>query len=70
MNDLRVFYCRLCTHVWILPNLPIELGNKVVLIDVVVMIGLMDYNILLRHDYIYVMNILVSSTLSIHDITT
>lgn len=44
-----------------MPNLPIELGDKTILIDVTVMTGPVDYKILLGHDYIYAMNVVVSS---------
>jgi hypothetical protein len=59
MNELRDFDGRLCSPLGILPNIPIELGGKMVLINVVVMDGLMDYNILLGHDFIYAMIIVV-----------
>ena len=45
----------------ILPNLPISLGGKTIYIDVVVVQGPLDFNILLGRDYVYVMGALVSS---------
>jgi hypothetical protein len=61
MIELRAFDGRLCSPLGILPNLPIELGGKMILINVVVMNGTVDYNILLGHDFIYSMNFVVSS---------
>jgi hypothetical protein len=55
MNELRDFDGRLYSPLGILSNIPIELGGKMVLINVVVMDGLKDYNILLGHDFIYAM---------------
>jgi len=57
MTELWPFDGLLCPPYGIFPNLPIELGNKIVFINVVVMIGLMNYNIVLGHDYIYAMNV-------------
>jgi hypothetical protein len=63
MTELRAFDGRIISPLGILPNLPIELGGKMVLINVVVMDSLVDYNILLGHDFIYVMSFVVSSLL-------
>jgi len=59
--ELRALDGRICSPLGILPNIPIKVGGKMILINVVVMIGLMDYNILLGHDFIYSMNVVVSS---------
>lgn len=61
MTEWRAFYGRLCHPAGIVPNLPIELGGKMVLINIIVMTSLMDYNILLTRDYIYDMNAVVVS---------
>jgi hypothetical protein len=61
MTELISFDGRLCSPLWILPNLLIEMGGKIVLINVVVVDGLVDYNILLGCDFIYAMSVLVSS---------
>jgi hypothetical protein len=61
ITKLRAFDGRLFPPLCILPNLPIELGSKTFLINVVAMTSLVDYNILLGCDYIYSMNFLVSS---------
>ena len=45
----------------ILPKLPIILGGKIVYIDVMVVQGPLDFNLLLGRDYVYVMRALVSS---------
>ena len=54
MTQLRAFNGRLCNPAGIVPNLPIELDGKTVLINVTVMTGLVDYNILLGRDYTYI----------------
>ena len=61
MNELRAFDGRHCSPLGILPNFPIELGGKMVLINVVVMDGPIDCNILMGHDFIYAMSVVVSS---------
>ena len=45
----------------ILPQLPITLGGKTVYIDMMVVQGPLDFNLLLGRDYVYVMGDLVSS---------
>ena len=45
----------------ILPNLPITLRRKTVYLNVMVVQGPLDYNLLLGHDYIYSMGAIVSS---------
>jgi hypothetical protein len=42
MTELIAFYGRIYSPLGILPNLPIELGCKTILINVVVMNGLVD----------------------------
>jgi hypothetical protein len=61
MTEFRAFDGRLYLPLGILPNLPIELGGKTILINVAIMTGLVDYNILIGHDFIYAMNVVVSS---------
>jgi hypothetical protein len=46
-------------YLGILPQLPISLGGKSVLANVIVVQGPLDFNMLLRHDYIYAMNVVV-----------
>ena len=45
----------------ILPNVPITLRRKIVYMNVMVVQGPLDYNLLLRRDYIYNMGAIVSS---------
>jgi hypothetical protein len=61
MNELRAFDGQIYSPLGILPNIPIELGGKMVFINVAVMDGLVDYNILLGCDFIYAMSSVVSS---------
>ena len=43
------------------PKLPINLGGKIVYIDVMLVQGPLDFNLLIGHDYVYVMGDLISS---------
>ena len=45
----------------VLPQFPITLGGNIILINMVVVDHPVDFNILLGHDYVYVMNVVVSS---------
>jgi len=45
----------------ILPYFPITLGGKIVFLDVMVVPGPLDYNLLLGHDYVYDMGAIVST---------
>ena len=45
----------------VLPQLPITLGGKTVLIDMMVVDSPLDFNMLLGRDYVYAMNVVVSS---------
>ena len=45
----------------ILPKFPITLGGKIVYIDMMVVQGPLDFNLILVHDYVYVMGAPVSS---------
>jgi hypothetical protein len=58
--ELIAFNGRLSNPIWIVPNILIELGNKTIVINVIVMIDLVDYNIHLGHDYINSMNAMMS----------
>jgi hypothetical protein len=48
-------------YLGVLPQLPISLGGKTVLVDVIVVQGPLDFNMLLEHDYVYAMNVVVST---------
>ena len=45
----------------VLPQLPISLGGKTVCIDVMVVRGPLDFNLLLGRDYVYAMEVVVST---------
>jgi hypothetical protein len=45
----------------ILPQFPITLGEKTVLVDMLVVPGHLDFNMIFRCDYVYVMNVVVST---------
>jgi hypothetical protein len=47
-------------YLGVLPQFPISLGGKIVHVDVIVVQGSLDFNIPLRHDYVYATNIVVS----------
>jgi hypothetical protein len=50
-------------YLGILPQFPISLDGNTVLVDVIVLQGLLDFNILLGRDYVYAMNVVVSMLL-------
>jgi hypothetical protein len=45
----------------ILPQLPITLGGKIICIDVMVIQGLLDFNLVIGWDYVYAMKVVVST---------
>ena len=48
-------------YLGVLPQLPISFGGKTVLVDVIVVQGSLDFNMILGRDYVYVMNDMVST---------
>jgi hypothetical protein len=48
-------------YLGVLPQYPISLGGNIVLVDVIVVQGPLDFNMLLGHDYVYAMNVVVST---------
>jgi hypothetical protein len=46
-------------YLGVLPQLPISLGGKTVIVDVIVVEGPLDFNMLLGHDYVYAINTVV-----------
>jgi hypothetical protein len=48
-------------YLGVLPQLPISLGGKTVLVDFIVVQGPLYFNMLLGRDYVYVMNVVVST---------
>jgi hypothetical protein len=61
LHEILAFDRRPSEYLGVLPQLPISLGGNVVLIDVIVVEGLLDFNMILRRDYVYVMNVVVST---------
>jgi hypothetical protein len=60
-HELLDFDRRLSEYLGILPRFPILLGGKTILVDVIVVQVLIDFNMLLERDYVYSMNIVVST---------
>ena len=49
----------------ILPRLPITLERKILCIDVMVVQGPLDFNLLLGRDYVYAMKVIISTLLCV-----
>jgi hypothetical protein len=47
-------------YLGILPQFPITLGGNTIMVDMIVVNGPLDFNMLLGHDYVYAMNVVVS----------
>ena len=60
-QNLLTFNRRTSQPLGILPRLPVTLGGKIVHMDVMVVLGPLDFNLLLGRDYTYAMGALVSS---------
>jgi hypothetical protein len=60
-HELLAFDRRLSECLGVLPQLPILLGGKIFLVDVIVLQGSLDFNMLLVCDYVYAMNVVVST---------
>jgi hypothetical protein len=60
-HNLLVFNRISSEPLGILPQLPITLGGKVVYIDIMVVQGPLDFNLLLGQDYVYAMKVSVST---------
>ena len=60
-HDLLAFDRRPSEYLGILPQLPISLSGKTFLVNVIVVQGPLDFNMLLERDYVYAMNALVST---------
>jgi hypothetical protein len=61
LHELFHFDRRPSEYLGILPQFPISLGGNIVLVDVVVVQGPLDFNMILRHYYVYAMNVVVST---------
>jgi hypothetical protein len=48
-------------YLGVLPQFPISLGGNIAHVDVIVVQGSLDFNMILRHDYVYAMNVVVST---------
>jgi hypothetical protein len=59
-HELLAFDRRPSEYLGVLLKLPISLGGKNFLFDVIVVQGSLDFNMLLRCDYVYAMNAVVS----------
>jgi hypothetical protein len=59
-HELLAFDRRPSEYLGVLPQLPISLGGKTVLFDVIVVQGPLDFSMLLGRDYVYAMNAVVS----------
>ena len=60
-DQILYFNHKPTTPLWILPHFPITLGGKTIRIDVMVVQGPLDFNLLLGHDYVYAMKVFVST---------
>jgi multisubunit Na+/H+ antiporter MnhF subunit len=58
-SELLAFKRRPNEYFWIIPQFPIILGGKIVLVDMLVVQGPLNFNMLLGCDYLYVMNVVV-----------
>jgi hypothetical protein len=48
-------------YLGIIPQLPIKLGMETFLVNIIMLQGPLDLNMVLGHDYVYVINFLVST---------
>ena len=60
-DQILAFNCRPTAPLRTLPYLPIILGGKIVCIDVMVVQGPLNFNMLLGCDYVYAMKVVVST---------
>ena len=60
-DQILAFNRRPTAPLGILPHFPITLGGKMVCIDVMVVQGPLDFNLLLGRDYVYAMKAVVST---------
>jgi hypothetical protein len=61
-SQLLDFYRRPSELLEILTWFPITIGRKIVLVDIIVVDGPLDFNMFLMNDYVYYINSLVSTT--------
>jgi hypothetical protein len=60
-SELLAFDRRPSEYLGILPQFPITLGGKTILVNMIVVQGPLDFNMILGSDYVYVMNVVVST---------
>jgi hypothetical protein len=60
-HEMLFFDIHPSEYFWIPPQLPISLGGKIFLFDVIVVQGPLDFNMFIGHDYVYAMNVVVST---------
>ena len=60
-SQLLAFDRRTCVALGILPQTPVTLGGKTVLVDFMVIEDPLDFNMLLGCDYVYAMKLVVST---------
>jgi hypothetical protein len=60
-HELLDFDRRPSEYLGVLPQFPISLGGKIVHVYVIVVQGPLDFNMLLGRDYVYAMNVVVST---------
>jgi hypothetical protein len=60
-HELLDFDRRPSEYLGVIPEFPISLGGKTIRVDVIVVQGSLDFNMLLEHDYVYAMNDVVST---------
>jgi hypothetical protein len=53
LHELLAFGRHPSEYLGVLPQLPISIGGNIVLLYVIVVQGLLDFNMLLGHDYVY-----------------
>ena len=60
-NELLAFDKRTNIDLGILAQTPVTLGGKTVLVDFMVIEDPLDFNMLVEHDYVYSMQVVVST---------
>jgi hypothetical protein len=60
-HEMLAIDIRPSEYLRILPQFPISLGGNIVIVDFIVVQGPLDFNMLLKHDYVYDMNVVVST---------
>jgi hypothetical protein len=60
-SELLAFDKILSEFLGILPQFPITLGGNFVLVDLIVVLGPLEFNMIHGHDYVYAMKVVVST---------